>query len=472
MKCFASLVRFAAVTSLLFIACTGEPVAPESSTLPTTASTAAPTIETPSLTASISAPGPLGKLAYVQGGDIWVKDLLDGEPRRLTHDGNNHEPRWSPSGEWLAFRKVVSRSGPVELWVMSADGGKNIRLNQGDANIGWFKWSSTGDRIAFISSDTGFPTSVLEVIDADGANRKQVAESHVGRFAWSPDGEWLAYDHIERRDELGTWGLPWRSASVWRVRWNGTEAEEVHNAGEPSSYGFVIQGWSSDASTILYRVDPVFSASALADGFAPLFAISKNGDASRQLVEQALLHADFFAPDPVPTDRIALIVGGYRATWTRKGLHLLSVMTGEAVAVTASDVAASSPAWSPDGQRLAYVAMPDNGDLGGGNEARLGMMDRRIYLIDANGSNQRQLTNDPAYRDERPLWSSDGSHILLARVNVEGNQGSLWLISTEGGQPRLVADGLTPTDKGGPIWFGYYGHITWDAYFDWWRGPS
>jgi hypothetical protein len=58
----------------------------------------------------------LGKLAYVQGGDIWGKTLPKGEPQRLTGDGCNREPRWSPSAEWLAFRK-----GDDQVWVMRAD---------------------------------------------------------------------------------------------------------------------------------------------------------------------------------------------------------------------------------------------------------------------------------------------------------------------------------------------------------------
>src|SRR5512139_2453961 len=57
--------------------------------------------------ATLATPAPpvlpdVGRVAYVQGGDIWIKVLPDGKPQRLTTDGRNREPRWSPSGEWLA----------------------------------------------------------------------------------------------------------------------------------------------------------------------------------------------------------------------------------------------------------------------------------------------------------------------------------------------------------------------------------
>ena len=58
----------------------------------------------------------LGKLAYVKGGDIWVKTLPDGKPQCLTDDGCNAAPRWSPCGVWLTFHKGD------DLWIMRADG--------------------------------------------------------------------------------------------------------------------------------------------------------------------------------------------------------------------------------------------------------------------------------------------------------------------------------------------------------------
>jgi dipeptidyl aminopeptidase/acylaminoacyl peptidase len=92
-------------------------------------------------------------------------------------------------------------------------------------------------------------------------------------------------------------------------------------------------------------------------------------------------------------------------------------------------------------------------------------MDRSLWLIDADGAEARQLTTDPGYRDERPLWSADGSHLLFARLDAE-DRASLWLTSVEGGEPQQVVEELTPA----PEWFGTYGHIDWAQHFDWWRG--
>jgi len=401
----------------------------------------------------------------VQGGDIWVKALPDGEPLRLTADGRNREPRWSPSGQWLAFRGRDDR-----VWVMRADGGSAYRLGDGAA-VTAFAWAPAHDRLAFLAG------GALVAVDADGSNRQELVAGGGGPgtgvqdAAWSPDGEWLAYDRVDVLKEGESGYPPERYASLWRIRADGSAASELLNAGTPSGYGLIVAGWSPDGSRVLYWIDPVFSASLLADG-APLYTVPAEGGATSQLAQAVLRHPDFLVPGPADTDRVAVVVGGYRGTSTNKVLHVLSVSTGQDVALTSADLAASSPTWSPDGQRIAYVAMPDEGDLGGAEPTHQGLMQRRVFVANVQGDPQpRQLTDDPAYRDEYPLWSADGGFILFARLNAE-DRASLWLVPARGGEPRQIVDDLAPAPEPSPLWFGYYGHVDWDMLFDWWRGPA
>jgi len=434
---------------------------------PTTEATATPT-ETP--TPELTATPELGKLTYVQGGDIWVKaPLPDGKARRLTADGQNREPRWSPSGEWLAFRKSDD-----QVRVMRADGSDARPLN-GGAGVGAFAWSPAGDRLAYIPS-----TGALMAVNADGSGQRELVaqgsgEAYTGvvRMAWSPDGEWLAYEWVDVLQKQSAE----RDAGLWRIRADGSGATELLKAGTPATYEPILAGWSSDGSHLLFWTDPQFSASLLADG-APLSALPAKGGQPVQLADSVLAYPDFVVPEPAGTDRMAVIVGGYRGAWTNKVLHVFSISSGEGLTLTSPDLAASSPAWSPDGQRIAYVAMPDRGDLGGGEDARLGMMQRRLWVVKADGSHAQQLTRDPAYRDEYPLWSADGSHNLFVRVDAE-DWASLWLVRSEGATPQRVVDELTQ-ESGQSKYFGhwrttvipYYGHMDWSVLFDWWRGSA
>jgi Tol biopolymer transport system component len=268
-----------------------------------------------------------------------------------------------------------------------------------------------------------------------------------------------------------------RYAGLWRIRADGREPTELLNAGTPATYEPLLAGWSSDGSHILFWEAPQFSASLLADG-VPLLALPTEGGAPTQLAQTVLAYHDFVVSGPSGTNQVAVIVGGYRGAWTNKVLHLFSASTGEDVALTSPDMAAVSPAWSPDGQRIAYVAMPDQGDLGGGENARLGLMQRRLWVVDTDGSSVQQLTDDPAYRDEDPLWSANGDYLLFIRVDAE-DRASLWLVRSEGATPQRVVDELTQ-ESGQSKYFGdwqttvipYYGHMDWSVLFDWWHGPA
>ncbi|MGA9350022.1 MAG: hypothetical protein WBW48_14635 [Anaerolineae bacterium] len=414
----------------------------------------------------------LGKLAYVQGGDVWVKALPNGEPQRLTTDGRNSKLRWSPSGEWLAFRK-----GDYQVWLMSADGNEAHSLNEGAA-VDAFAWAPADDRLAYIAA------AGLQVISADGATPVTLVSlslpghgpGRMGRVAWSPDGAWIACEWQEWQPDQ-----PLTYQGLWRVSSDGEQLAELYASGVPEKGEAILAGWSPDGQHILFWQGEMLSGSMLADG-VPLYSLPAGGGKPVQLARQlasdarpstdkVLAHSDFVAPAPASAE-VAVTVGAYRATWTNKRVAVVEAGTDAISFLTTEDLAAFSPSWSPDSTRLAYVAMPDEGDLVGGEDARLGMMERRIWMVNVQGKPQlRQLTDDPAYRDERPLWSADGSHLLFARMGAEG-RASLWLILVEGGEPQRVVDELTPLPGPASGWFGYYGYVEWDQLFDWWRGPA
>jgi Tol biopolymer transport system component/putative hemolysin len=85
------------------------------------------------------------------------------------------------------------------------------------------------------------------------------------------------------------------------------------------------------------------------------------------------------------------------------------------------------PAWSPDGQRIAFTSRRD-----GNNE---------IYVMYADGSDQRRLTNSPK-DDFSPAWSPDGSQLVFAsdRDSQTGIY-SLYLMNADGSDAvRLTKD--------------------------------
>jgi hypothetical protein len=93
-----------------------------------------------------------------------------------------------------------------------------------------------------------------------------------------------------------------------------------------------------------------------------------------------------------------------------------------------------SPAWSPDGSRLAY------------NSKANGNWD--IYTMNMDGTDVRQVTVTPD-NDLAPVWSPDGSQ-LAYESNQDGNV-EIYVIGANGGVPRNVSN-LSLADDHGPTW--------------------
>jgi tol-pal system beta propeller repeat protein TolB len=68
-----------------------------------------------------------------QNGDfqVWMINMRDKEPRRLTSEGENEDPSWSPDGRHLALSST--RGGSKQIWVLDTESG---RLRQLTHNAG------------------------------------------------------------------------------------------------------------------------------------------------------------------------------------------------------------------------------------------------------------------------------------------------------------------------------------------------
>jgi dipeptidyl aminopeptidase/acylaminoacyl peptidase len=64
---------------------------------------------------------------------------------------------------------------------------------------------------------------------------------------------------------------------------------------------------------------------------------------------------------------------------------------------------AGAPDWSADGSKIVY----ESNQIG----------DYRIWVMNADGSGQRRLADDPGFADLNPAWSPDGARILFSRCD-------------------------------------------------------
>ena len=99
---------------------------------------------------------------------------------------------------------------------------------------------------------------------------------------------------------------------------------------------------------------------------------------------------------------------------------------GNPVNLTRDDAYDSGPAWSPDGQRIAFER---SGTAGG----------PQIFVMNADGSGVERLTHEPqASWGLAPAWSPDGASIACACGQAATGDG-IFIMDPAGGGMRLVS---------------------------------
>ena len=92
---------------------------------------------------------------------------------------------------------------------------------------------------------------------------------------------------------------------------------------------------------------------------------------------------------------------------------------------------------SPDGKRIAFTSMKNGGD-------------RDIYVMDADGGNQRNLTKHPD-SDWHPVWSPDGKRIAFVSNRTRDLNRDIYVMDADGSNPQNLTN--HPNDDEAPAWY-------------------
>ena len=269
--------------------------------------------------------------------------------------------------------------------------------------------SPDGNWVAYTVTTTNVKddksNSHIWMVNIDGSNNRQITFSNESENSprWSPDGKYISFTSSRPGKTRGN--------QVWLLDRNGGEAMQL------TEIKGRLQGheWSPDSKRLALVIgDP--------DPDADPNPSPQPGATPR-------------VPKPIVIDRYRYKQDGqgYLLSGRHSYIYLFDIATKKLDRLTKSKWDESSPAWSPDGTRIAF--MSNHADDPDRDPAA------QLYVVDAKpGSTEKALT-PPGTRTgrSRPEWSPDGKWIAF----LEGDEmkygaysmDHISLVATDGSKP-------------------------------------
>lgn len=305
---------------------------------------------------------------------------------------------------------------------------------------------------AAVATDDPTPFSPADLLAV-----RQVSDPRV-----SPDGAWVAF--VVRTSDLDE---DRATSDLWMVSWDGdrtlqltssAKESESHPRWSPDNrfLGFLAARGGEDAKSQVWLLDRTGGEArqlTTLPGGVTDFAWSPDG--TRLALIASDPDPDEPAPDacekekkktlpPIVIDRYKFKedVTGYLRHF-RDHLYLFDLKSATAELLTPGDYDEFSPAWSPDGSRIAFVSKRD------GDPDRNENSD--VFVITARaGAAPEQLTHfesaDAAPYWGAPAWSPGGNTIAYSQGGPlkyrDYDPPTLATIPADGGEPRLLATKL------------------------------
>lgn len=294
--------------------------------------------------------GPAWQELHVVGPERQVRPYVTGSVRV-------NQVRWVPGRSQISFTAKRGDDAESALYVIPVDGGEARRVVEHPAGVGVYAWSPDGERVAFLATE--------EVPKQRQKEAEKGFKAEVVEEDWRPMRVWLGHPEVERD--------PW--------------AEEKPAEAEPLEL----------------------------PGSAHALEWSPNG----QWLAVAL------APTPSVDDALM-----------RQRIHIVDAATHTVCRVVQTPGKLGGFRWSPDSERLVLVATTDWHDPREG----------RLLVVERAGGGPRELGADYPGHYTQAEWLNAGSLLVLGQVGV-GSE--MRVVELEGGVRTVfksedqIIDGLT-----------------------------
>ncbi|WP_149194061.1 amidohydrolase family protein [Luteimonas suaedae] len=315
--------------------------------------------------------------------NIWtVRSDGEGLQRLTSGHGDHRDPRFSPDGATIAFASDRAFGGSYDIWTVDRDGGEPARITDDDT-IEEFEpaWSPDGTRLAFVSGTSASGTKIEAVTLATGERSTLVTAPEGAQLfapSWSPDGATLAYVQLQN--------------NVSRLMVAGQPVGEATDV-----FPFPARWLTAD--TLLYTGDGGIRT-VRADGSGST-RIPFEADIRFERSDYPRKRSVFDSPARHPAKGIvgpALSPDGTQLTFQALNQIWVARIGGKPRALTDDSYYKADPAWSPDGERIAY------------SSDKAGTQD--LYVHDLATGDEQRVTSLPG-AEVSAAWSPGGNRIAF-----------------------------------------------------------
>jgi TolB protein len=259
------------------------------------------------------------------------------------------------------------------------------------------------------------------------------------------------------------------TASPVRAAWSGAATgtprskiaflREVYGAGGESSDVYVMNAdgsgqrrlarslavnhgtaWSPDGRKLVFAMQPRGSAGVCDRAGAcneELFVINADGSGLRRLTRNAVPDGD--AAWSPHGRKIAFLS---RRDGTGADVFVMNADGSDQRNLTRKPGNEVAPAWSPDGRAIVFSAVPPGQPLWVDGSRSASGPYRDVYVMNADGSDQRNLTHTQEAEEWAGGWSPDGRTIAFAAHDWQSNR--IFVINADGSGKRALTHELTP----------------------------
>ena len=336
---------------------------------------------------------------------IYVRTVAADQPRQLTSaSGNDISPAWSPDGNKIAFLRILD--GKAEYLIVPVTGGAEQKVAEFPATgdqaqpLPAVAWTPDGKSLVVVGVSSN-QTPALIAADVAGGKSTPLtppAEGSEGDStpAISPDGTTLAFVRNSSSD----------GADIFLSDMTGSPPRRV-TFDDRRIYGL---SWTPDGRDLVYAANRA--------GGMRVWRLAAYGGSPREVVI-AGRQARYPVVAPAGNHLIYSDSPSVSSIWQAT---LGAGSSGEERPAVRSAGREFSPAWSPDGKKIANIS-----DQTGSDE---------LWVCDANGDNRVQITHLGGPRVRRPQWSPDGKTILITVNGERGND--LYTVAAQGGRPNQI----------------------------------